>query len=201
MLRVGMVAITAIFALNGCTSDDAFDDVDAGGNTADASAADAFANTEASTPDASCSIFGVDHHRTSCPCGSLADFCDGGAEYGPKNICDLTLDQVDEISAWNGSNSCDLFQSSNTCGNDVQLVLGGGVDFADELYYDVTTRKLVGALLVVNLPQTCWGAIPPLGCDVSVDSNCCSWSGGQLFESECDAGIGDAGNDADAADD
>jgi hypothetical protein len=176
--------------LCGCSADDAAQDIDA-------------------------SIDDAGDATVSSGCMSLADFC--ATELSGVS-CPSSLDIADDAGTWSGNGSCTLYQSTNTCGgNDLSeagLVIDAGdvmldIDETDTgllLFYDSTTRQLVGAASFENrVQQQCWGELPPTYCaEISDGGACCDWSTGVLFQS-FDAGVchlldGGTSSTADASD-
>jgi len=195
MLRLGMVAFTAIFALVGCSGDDSFGDDDAGGNSGDASIDGSFdANVIDGGPDSGCVVEYPDYPNLCC--GSLAFGC------GYADACGMTLDQAED----GGTGSSCVVESTNVIDNDVAIATHG-TDTQTILYFDVTTRQLVGiGGFVANEGNLfCYGVVPPPTCDNEgyfPDASVCSDWNYKVVSGGCSGpGIGDAGTDADAADD
>jgi hypothetical protein len=175
------------------------------------SADDAAQDPDASTLDATLD-------GTVPGCASIDDFC---ASRLPGSICPTTLDLADDAGTWSGTGNCTIYQSTNMCGgNDVSeagtlldagdvLLDIAGVDTGLLLFYDSTSRQLVGAQYVSNqIQEQCWGTVPPNFCELVTDGGgCCNWYTGTLFGT-FDAGVcyplsggnSDAGDAGDAPD-
>lgn len=172
-MRVGMVLFLAVFWLCGCSADDAAQDTD--GSVADAT-------IDATLPG----------------CASIDDFC---ASELSGSQCPTTLDNADDAGTWNSTGSCTIYQSTNMCGGNDLSEAGTLIDAGDVLldiagthaglllFYDSTSRQLVGAASFVDqVQQRCWGVTPPTYCaEITDGAACCDWSTGILFQS-VDAG-------------